>query len=108
MKLIYNGVDLAKLGVLRILGRSTAREPAEAPNRERTTIKCRLDMFQQTYANNAGLIDQLRAALKTQQANLLWQDDGGGTFLNRTVTAAEDDEPEDGRGPLSGTSRQAV
>jgi hypothetical protein len=91
MQLIYNAVDLATLGVLRILGVATAREPAEAPQRERVTYRVRLDFFQQTFDANFNLIGQLRAALKTQNAALVWVDDAGKQQLNRTVVAAEDD-----------------
>jgi hypothetical protein len=96
MKLIYNGVDLAGLAThCRILQQSTMREPAEAPQRERVTLRVRLDFFEQTYADNRALLEQCRAALKTQQAVLLWQDERNGTCLQRTVTAGEDESPEE-------------
>ena len=78
MKLIYNGVDLAALAThCRILQQTTVREPPEAPQRERVTMRVRLDFFEQRYLDNQSLIQQARAALKTQQAVLLWQDDSG-------------------------------
>ena len=49
MTLQYNGVDLGALGTLRVLGRTTMREPAEAPQRERVTYRLRLDFFEQTF-----------------------------------------------------------
>lgn len=91
MKLIYNGVDLATLGTLRLLTHTTVREPAEAPQRERLTYRVRLDFFEPSYRDNHGLIEQCRAALRTQQAQLIWTD--GATFLNRTVTAGDDETP---------------
>ena len=91
MQLSYNGVDLATLGELRILAHSTQREPVEAPQRERVTYRVRLDFFEQSFAANFGRIEQLRAALKTQSAVLTWVDDTGKQYLNRTVTAAEDE-----------------
>lgn len=96
MKLVYNGVDLVPLAThFRVLQQSTTREPADAPQRERVTVKVRFDFFEQTYADNASLVEQVRSALKTQQAVMLWQDDSGATYLERTVTAAEDETGED-------------
>ena len=94
MQLVFNGIDLATLGVFRMLGHSSVREPAESPQRERMTYRVRLDFFQPSFAANATLIEQLRAALKTQHAQLLWRDDNGKEYLNRTVVAAEDDAGE--------------
>jgi len=107
MKLIYNGVDLTGLGTVRILSHSTVRDPVEAPQRERVTYKVRLDFFESTFRDNFGLIEQLRGALKTQQADLLWQDDSGATFVDRTVTAGEDEALEE-TGQRGGNYWQAV
>jgi hypothetical protein len=108
VKLIYNGVDLAALAThFRILQTQTVREPVEAPQRERVTVRVRLDFFEQTYLDNQTLIEQVRAALKTQQATMLWQDDSGFTYLERTVTAAEDDALEDANA-RGGTYWQAL
>ena len=105
MKLIYNGVDLAELGVLRILSHATQREPADAPQWERVTYRVRLDFFEQTFKDNFGLVEQLHASLKTQQAQLLWQN--GTTYVDRTVTAG-DDESTDSALERGGTRWQAV
>lgn len=107
MKLIYNGVDLATLGEMRILQTATAREPAEAPQWERVTLRVRIDLFEQSYLDNASLLEQIRSALKTQHAQLLWQDASGGEYLNRTVTAGEDETDEDA-GARGGTYHQAL
>lgn len=93
MRLIYNGVDLAALGELRVLGESSVREPAEAPQRERVTVRVRLDVFEQSYADNRGLLEQLRVALRTQQAELVWED--GEVYTQRTVTVADDEVVEE-------------
>ena len=96
MQLVYNGVDLAALATqFRVLGVATVREPAEAPQRERVTYRVRLDFFEQTYADNRGLIEQVRAALTTQQVQMVWTDETGAVQLQRTVTVANDDEAED-------------
>jgi hypothetical protein len=96
MKLVYNGVDLAALAShFRVLGVATVREPAEAPQRERVTYRIRLDFFEQTYADNHGLIEQVRATLKGQQLQMVWQDETGATQLQRTVTVAGDETTED-------------
>ena len=102
MKLVYNGLDLATLGVLQIMGLATQRE-GEAPQRERQTLRVRLEVFERTFADNAGVLAELRAALKTQQAQLLWQDVNGTSYVNRTVCAGEDEEPADGRRVSGGT-----
>lgn len=108
MKLIYNGVDLASLAThMRILQTQTVREPVEAPQRERVTVRVRLDFFEQTYLDNETLIEQVRAALKTQQATMLWQDDSGATYLQRTVAVAEDDALEEANA-RGGTYWQAL
>ena len=91
MNLIYNGTDLATLGVFRILGQTTVREPAEAPQRERVSYRVRLDFFEQNFSGNQNLVQQLRSALTTQNAQMVWQD-GSNVFVNRTVTAAADEE----------------
>jgi len=106
MKLIYNGVDLATLGELNIYGLETQRE-GEAPQRERQVLRARLTFYETGFADNAQLIAQVRAALKTQQATLLWQDANGSTYVNRTVTAGADEEPADAR-PVAGSTGQAV
>ena len=107
MQLIYNGTDLAQLGVLRILGRSARREPAEAPNRERIEYRVRLDFFQPDFATNFAQVQSLVTALATNAAALTWVDGTGATLLSRPVTAGEDEIPRDclERG---GTSWQAI
>lgn len=95
MNLTYNNVNLASLGTLRVLGRNTSREPAEAPQRERVVYRMRLDFFQQSFQNNFTQIQQFLAALATQNVNLLWQDDNGTIYENRTVTAGSDELPEE-------------
>ena len=107
VKLIYNGVDLAQLGVFRILSHTTQREPADHPQWERVSYRVRLDFFEQTFQDNLGLVRQLQAALKTQQAQLLWQDDNGANYLNRTVTAGDDESADEGLN-RGGTRWQAV
>lgn len=107
MKLLLNNVDLATLGVLRMLGKAVQREPVEAPQRERVTLRVRLDFFETSFVDNAQLVETVRAALKQQNTPLVWQDDNSSTYLNRTVVIAEDDEPGDGRS-LSGTTQQAI
>lgn len=95
MQLTYNGVNLATLGTLRVLGKSTQREPVEAPQRERVTYRMRLDFFQQTFQSNWSQIQQLSQALTAQNVTLTWQDDNGTTYENRTVTAGSSELPED-------------
>ena len=107
MKLSYNGTDLAALGVFRILQTSTVREPAENPQWERVTVSCRLDFFEQSYLDNFSLVQQVRAALKAQQVTLLWQDDSGAKYVERTVSALGD-ETDGSSEERGGTYRQAL
>lgn len=95
MKLIYLATDLATLGELRILGRSTRREPVESPQRERVEYRVRLDFFQSSFQANFGLLQQFAAALQSDQAQLQWTDDGGTTYENRPVTAGDSTMPAD-------------
>lgn len=95
MKLIYNNTDLGTLGTLRVLGRSTRREPVEAPQRERVEYRVRLDFFQSSFAANFGLIQQFVTALQTDTAALQWTDAGGVTYENRPVTAGDTEMPRE-------------
>lgn len=108
MKVTYNGTALHDLGVLQILGQTVAREPAETPKRERHELRLRLTFFHATYLANAGGVASVRAALKTQLGRLLVEDRGGYVLVDRIVHVSPDEEPEDGRGPLAGTSMQAI
>ena len=106
MKLIYNSTDLVALAThVRLLQTSTIREPAEAPQRERVTMRVRLEFLEDSFRANYALIQQARAALKTQQAVLLFQEDEGEPYMQRTVTAAEDEAPEERPGS---TYRQSL
>lgn len=98
MKMIYNGIDLASLGDLQITQRMAQAEPAEAPQRQKVTLRMELHLNEQNYRDNQGLVDQLVSALKTQQAVLDWQDESGAQFVNRTVWAMESAQtnPSDG------------
>lgn len=87
MKLFYNGLDLATLGELRVIGYQSRREPADAPTGERVDIRVRLDFFEQTFAENWALVEQLREAIGTQHAVLLWQDEDSSNYVERTVVA---------------------
>ena len=107
MKLSYNNTDLATLGVLRVLGRTTRREPAEAPQRERVEYRVRLDFFQSSFQANFGLLQAFASALQSDSAALQWTDDGGTTYENRPVTAGDTDMPREAL-ERGGTYWQAV
>lgn len=108
MQLIYNGTTLSSLGLCALLGESVEREPAEAPMRERHTLRARLDFFESTYEANAAKVATVRAALLTQQGRLKVVKGDGTMLVDRDVTVLGDDEPSDGREPAAGTTRQAI
>lgn len=89
MNLTFSNTNLADLGSLRIIGRVSRREPALAPTRERVEYQVRLDFFEQTFAANYNLIQQLAAAMKANVASLQWQDDNGTQYEAMTVTAGD-------------------
>ncbi len=84
--------DLARH--LQVLSQASAREPAEAPQRERRTVRVRLEFREDSYLQNRQLVEQVRAALKTPTTSLKWQDDSGATFVERWVIIGDDDQPE--------------
>lgn len=95
MNLTFNNTNLSNLGTLRILGRSTRREPAEAPQRERVEYRVRIDFFQQSFPANYGLVQNLNNALQVDLAQLTWTDGNGTTYENRPVTAGDSEVPRD-------------
>jgi hypothetical protein len=95
---------LHTLGVLQIQGQSVERERLG----ERHTLRLRLEFFARTYRENLTQVDLLRTALKSTVGTLVLTDENGVTRVNRLVHAAPDAEPADGRGPLAGTTMQAV
>ena len=72
------------------MGQGTVMDPVEAPVRRVTTLKLRFEFFEENYADNYGLIEQLRTALKVQNAVLVWEDDYGVELLNRRVVGIDD------------------
>lgn len=95
MKLWLNDVALHELAAhLQILGTASAREPAEAPQRERRTVRVRLEFRADAYAANAALVASVRTALTTPTTPLRWEDDTGATYLERWVIVGDDDQPE--------------
>lgn len=80
---------------IQIIGQSSVREPAEAPQRERRSVRVRLEFRESSYLANRQLVEQVRAALKTPTTTLKWQDDSGATFVERWVIVTESDQGED-------------
>lgn len=106
MKLWFKDLALHDYGELQIIGRSSIVEPADAPQRKRITIRCRLNFWAQSYSENKGLVDLLSTALKNNQEVLKWQDDNATTYLGRTVTVGDDEQAEEAN--AQGTYKQAV
>lgn len=105
LKLYINDIDLAEFGVLQVLSQSNAYEPPEAPQREKVTVRCRLDFFEQTYAENYTLVEQTRSALRAHDEILQWQD-GGSNYIKRPVTILDHDLPQESN--AQGTYHQAI
>lgn len=97
MQLFYNGAALHQLGELRVGGqRFTPEGAADAPDRIRTRLEVTLDVMQPGFTDNRLLIEQVLAALKTQNGVLLWKDEVSGVeFVNRTATVADHSLPQD-------------
>lgn len=109
MNLYYNGVALHDYGVVQILGKSTKRLPEDLPQYEVNNLRVRIESFEESYGDNAANIAAIRAALLTQQGTLRVNDeDTDNNYVEREVSVRDDDEPEEGRAPLAGTSRQAI
>lgn len=95
MKLWLGNTALHELARhLQILGQTSAREPAEAPQRERRTVRVRLEFREDAYLHNAQLVEQVRTALRTPLTTLKWQDEAGPKYCERWVIVGDDDQPE--------------
>jgi hypothetical protein len=106
MRLTYNGFDFSQVGKLIILGENAEAVPAEAPQQWRRRLRVRLNTHEPNYRDNFGLIEQGRAALRTQGAQLTWTDSSGAVFLDTPVEVFAPGWPEN---PNSkGTYHQAI
>src|SRR5690348_2355104 len=100
MQLFYNDFALHSLtppGGLTIGGQDFEPLPdAEAPQRNRVTLRVKLHFLQSTYFENRSMFEEAHEALKTQQGVLRWVDDASGTeYLNQTVTLTSHNLPDD-------------
>lgn len=117
MKLTYtwdpeddgSAVRFHELGTyLRCVDERHVGEPAEAPKRWRCLRTFEVDCTEETFADNRGLIDQLRAALNSQEGVLLWEDDKGTKYLERTVRILEHNLPSEDAQLRRGTFWQQI
>ncbi len=105
MKLYYGELDLGTLGVLQILGEQTSKD-ADLSQREKKTVRCRLDFFREGYLANRSQVNAVRAALKSGSELLRWEDETGATYMQVYPSVGDDDQPEEAN--AQGTYQQAV
>src|ERR1035437_8829889 len=92
MNLIFNGFALQNLGEFPI---SQTREYEEG-QRAKVTLKVGVSIFERSYADNYAFVQQLREALRTQEAVLQWTNTDTNTdYLNQTVTLQSSDLPDE-------------
>src|ERR1700704_2229976 len=95
MELSYASVPLHELGEISV-SQSEQFDPPESPQRILVTLKVKVDFFADSFAHNYGLVQQLRAALRTQHGQLVWSDSSTSQdWLNRTVEVTANDMPEE-------------
>ena len=92
MNLVYNGLALGSLGTLVVVSGPNA---SYEDQRKRVTLAVRLHVHQSTFAANRSQLSLLSAALRTQNATLLWTEDDGTPWVNRTARVTQHDFPED-------------
>lgn len=98
MNFFYDGLAIHNLGECSV-SQTREYEGGEAPQRCKVTLRLMVDLFEETFADNYALGNQLVAALKNPQGVLRWDDpDTNGTYLNQAVTVARHDLPEDPNG----------
>ncbi len=91
----YNHFKLDDIGEVS-LKQTRDYEEGDAPQRAKVTLKVNVDVFARGYAENYALIGQLKAALQTPNAALVWTNaDTGEEYINQTVTSVGDDLPEE-------------
>lgn len=84
--------DLARH--IQIVSQSGAMEPPEAPQRERRTLRVRVEFRRESYLENARLVEEVRTALQTPATVLRWVDDSGAGYLERWLTITGWQQPE--------------
>lgn len=95
MKLIWNSIGLQDYGQIVISSQTAAGKPEASPQWWEHQLKVRILFKQTTYSDNYALVQQVRAALKSQQEAVLeWQDDNGNELINQTATIIGHDRPE--------------
>ena len=95
MELTYNGVDLHDIGEITV-SQGTEYEGGEMPTRAKRTLTVTLDVFEETFASNQALLQQVTAALKVQHGVLLWKDEDTGTeWVNQSAVVESQTFPDD-------------
>src|ERR1039458_4566316 len=93
MNLTYNGFAIHNLGEITIPSQTRDYEDGQ---RCKVTIKVGLTLFERSYAANYALVQQLAAAVRTQNAVLQWTNPDTSTdYLNQTVTLQSSDIPDE-------------
>jgi hypothetical protein len=96
MQLFYNSFGLHALGFLEVAQERKYEGGEDAPQRTGVKIKVKVHLIQGGFNDNLAAFQALTAALATENAVLLWQDEATGTvFLNQTVTPESNNLPKD-------------
>ena len=92
MTLSYNGSEIGDLGEFTV----AQQREFEDGQRVKVTLRVAVTLFERTYFDNYALVQQIVAALRTQNGVLQWTNDESGTdYVHQTVTVVSSDLPEE-------------
>jgi len=92
MTLSYSGLEIGDLGEFTV----TQQREFEDGQRVKVTLRVAVTLFERTYFDNYALVQQITAALRTQNGVLQWTNDDSATdYVNQTVTVVSSDLPEE-------------
>lgn len=98
MILQYNDFAITDLGDVTI-SQSREYEGGDSPQRVRVMFRVKVDIFQKTFSDNYNLVQQLRDAVATQHAPLVWMnEDTNETYVDQPAVLVSNDLPEDPNG----------
>lgn len=97
MKLYYGGFEFSRLGDLRIAVSREYENTAEGmPLWAKVKLSVTIDTYESSFAGNEALLEQARAALKTQHQQLIWTDDEVAlTYVDQTATVSSQGASEE-------------
>jgi hypothetical protein len=91
----YNSFNIHDIGDVTVT-LSREAEGGDAPQRTKVTLRMTVDVFERSYDDNYQLLEQLREALRTQQATLRWHNEAvEQDYVNQTAALMSHDLPEE-------------